>query len=105
MNSNSAGWPFPVALSVELGDSTVFTPVVEEYLQDSGWHRVRSMVSASWPVYAKGTTRKNLRYAMLEQLKLHRLDNSSVNPAPTPSHVRAVLHPDNVRRVATPVRG
>lgn len=75
--------PIGAALIHELLQDNDFQPVVEEYLEAHGWRRIRSMVvGGMWPVYhcATGDVKyKRLPAALMEQLKLHRLEN----PTPT----------------------
>lgn len=108
--SHNGVWPvflkgircsLPEALISELWASSVFDPTVESYLLDSGWIRSSQGVVVGQQIFSRGDTYKTLRMALIEQLKLHRLDRAAVAPPTTPAAMKKILDVTQFRR--TPV--
>lgn len=81
--------PLPVALLHELERCHTLHPTVEAYLTGHGWLRVKAQVTLGYPVFERKGPRdgyKNLPRAMVEQLKIHRLDRN------TPTQVLREVH-------------
>lgn len=90
-------FPLPAALSAELQENGAFGPVVEEYLLSNGWRRSSTGVSAGQPSFQLDGVVKPLGMAMLEQLKLQRLNNEDVAPRATPNSMRKLLDVTELR--------
>lgn len=99
-NSHNGVWPmflkgarctFPEALTRELWQSSEFDPEVERYLIESGWRRASQGVVIGRQLFARGDTYKTLCMALIEQLKLHRLDRAAVVPPTTPEAMKKIL--------------
>lgn len=98
--------PLPAALVAELFVNGEFMPQVELYLQDNGWLRTSSGVSTGWPRFRKGGDSKTMDKALLEQLKLDRLNPDVYSPRTTPSELRSLLiDVDTLRKDSPPPSG
>ena len=91
----------PEALISELWASSSFDPIVELYLLDSGWRRSGAGVVVGQQIFVRGETYKTMRMALLEQLKIHRLDRATVAPPTTPEAMKKILDVTQFRQ--TPV--
>lgn len=66
--------PLPAALVIQFSLDCAFSPEAELYLRTSGWFRVSTNVTTSWPIFAKSIDGemkyKRLPLAIVEQLKI-----------------------------------
>ena len=99
-NSHNGVWPtflkgtmcaFPEALLHTFWRDSTFDPMVEQYLTASGWRRANYVVSAGSQLFARGDVYKTMYMALIEQLKLHRLDRAAVVPPTTPAEMKKIM--------------
>lgn len=87
-------WPLPAAITRDLDVSCAFQPTVEAYLHAYNWLRVKHMVCQGAPIFFQGKFRR-LPAALLEQLKMHRLDRFT--PVEELRTVHSIGSPDTAR--------
>ncbi len=91
--------PLPAAVLAELQTNSIFQPVIEDYLIDSGWRRSIGGVMLGGPIFMKDGKYKRIAIAMLEQMRDDRIDRRVYSPYSTPSEVRSLLSAETVRAV------